>query len=190
MLTTPRLQIRPMQPDDVVEMHRILEACFGADASLSPEQALAERRSYVQWCGLSQQWFGKLHQPPYGERAVVLRETGALIGAAGLVPCLDRFEQIPALQLTGRDRGYFTPEVGLFWAIDPAHQRKGYAAEAAGALIAFAFEQLRIARIIATTEHDNLASQGVMRKLGMRIERNPLPEPPWLQVVGVLASSL
>jgi hypothetical protein len=26
----------------------------------------------------------------------------------------------------------------------------------------------------------------VMRKLGMRIERNPLPEPPWLQIVGVL----
>jgi len=26
----------------------------------------------------------------------------------------------------------------------------------------------------------------VMRKLGMRIERNPLPEPHWLQIVGVL----
>ena len=28
--------------------------------------------------------------------------------------------------------------------------------------------------------------QRVMRKLGMRIERNPSPEPHWLQVVGVL----
>jgi hypothetical protein len=25
-----------------------------------------------------------------------------------------------------------------------------------------------------------------MRKLGMRIEKNPYPEPPWLQVVGIL----
>ncbi len=29
-------------------------------------------------------------------------------------------------------------------------------------------------------------SMGVMRKLGMRIERNPLAGPPWLQVVGIL----
>jgi hypothetical protein len=27
---------------------------------------------------------------------------------------------------------------------------------------------------------------GVMRKLGMRIERNPFPDPPWLQVVGFI----
>jgi hypothetical protein len=27
---------------------------------------------------------------------------------------------------------------------------------------------------------------GVMRKLGMHLERNPYPEPPWLQVVGVI----
>jgi hypothetical protein len=26
----------------------------------------------------------------------------------------------------------------------------------------------------------------VMRKLGMWVEKNPRPEPPWLQVVGVL----
>lgn len=34
--------------------------------------------------------------------------------------------------------------------------------------------------------YDNLASIGVMKKLGMRIEKNPLAEPPWLQIVGVL----
>jgi hypothetical protein len=27
-----------------------------------------------------------------------------------------------------------------------------------------------------------------MRKLGMRIERNPYPDPFWLQIVGVLAN--
>jgi hypothetical protein len=26
----------------------------------------------------------------------------------------------------------------------------------------------------------------VMRKLGMTLARNPFPDPPWLQVVGVL----
>jgi len=76
--------------------------------------------------------------------------------------------------------------MGLFWAIDPEHQRHGYAAEAAQALIDFAFQQLRVKRLIATTEHDNAASIGVMRKLGMRVEKNPFPDPPWLQVVGIL----
>ena len=53
-------------------------------------------------------------------------------------------------------------------------------------LIDFAFQQLRVKRLIATTEYDNLASIGVMRKLGMTLAKNPLPDPPWLQVVGIL----
>jgi len=28
---------------------------------------------------------------------------------------------------------------------------------------------------------------GVMRKLGMQIERNPFSDPPWMQVVGFIA---
>ncbi len=185
-METARLTIRPFQPDDSVELHRILNECFGADPAQDPQQALDERRSYAHWSALSQEWFAKLHQPPYGERAVLLRASGALIGAVGLVPCLDRFEQIASLRAGPNDRGFSTTEVGLFWAIDPAHQRQGYAAEAARALIDHAFGALNISRIVATTEHDNMASQGVMRKLGMRIERNPLPSPSWLQVVGVL----
>ena len=36
------------------------------------------------------------------------------------------------------------------------------------------------------TNYDNAASIGVMRRLGVAIERNPLPEPPYMQIVGVL----
>jgi RimJ/RimL family protein N-acetyltransferase len=43
-----------------------------------------------------------------------------------------------------------------------------------------------LATVIATTRYDNLASQRVMERLGMRVERNPHPEPPWFQVVGTL----
>jgi len=39
------------------------------------------------------------------------------------------------------------------------------------------------------TEYDNLASQGVMRRLGMKLEKTPFPDPPWLQVVGILRRS-
>jgi RimJ/RimL family protein N-acetyltransferase len=76
----------------------------------------------------------------------------------------------------------------LFWAISPAYQRCGYATEAAAALIAWGFRELRLARIVivAGTEHDNLASQAVMKSLHMRIEANPYNEPPWFQTVGLL----
>ena len=53
-------------------------------------------------------------------------------------------------------------------------------------MIDHGFAELGLARIVATTERDNLASIAVMRRLGMRVEQNPLPEPHWFQVVGWL----
>jgi len=47
---------------------------------------------------------------------------------------------------------------------------------------------LHLARVVATTERENVASIGVMRRLGMRVEENLQPEPAWFQVVGVLAA--
>jgi len=188
ILETPRLIVRPFMPEDLRAIHRILDLTFGDGSNIDDPAALQERRSWLEWSILNQEWFPKLHQPPYGERAVVLRVTDALIGAVGYVPCLDRFEQLPSFGAGNGLASYATAEFGLFWAIDPEHQRHGYATEAARAMIEHAFGELGLKRIIATTEYDNHASQAVMRKLGMRLEHNPLPEPHWLQVVGILAN--
>jgi RimJ/RimL family protein N-acetyltransferase len=186
VLETPRLAIRPFVPDDLPIIHRILDACFGDGSKTHDPAALTERAAWLQWQIASYAQLARLHQPPYGDRGVVLRATGELIGSVGCVPSFMPFEQLPSLH-TGRiPPGVATPEFGLFWAIDPAHQGRGYATEAAGALMAHAFRVLRVKRVVATTEHDNLASQAVMRKLGMRLERNPLPDPWYLQVVGIL----
>ena len=123
---------------------------------------------------------------PYGDRAIAGREDERLIGACGYVPLLDRYGQIPALRGGSARPGATSAEVGLYWALAPAARGRGYATEAGRALVEFAFAELGLGRIVATTGYDNVASIGVMRRLGMRIERNPLPEPPWLQVVGVL----
>ncbi|NTU62067.1 MAG: GNAT family N-acetyltransferase [Chloroflexi bacterium] len=186
VLETPRLIIRAFQPDDLHAIHRILDLTFGDGSKIGDEHALNERHEWLEWSRLSAEWLPKMLQPPYGDRAVVLKRTDAVIGAVGLVPCFDVFEQIPGLERGGPPSAYRVAEIGLFWAIDPDQQRQGYATEAAQALIDFAFQQLRVKRLIATTEYDNAASIGVMRKLGMRIEKNPFPEPPWLQVVGIL----
>ncbi len=186
ILETPRLLIRPFILEDLPDIHRILDLTFGDGSKIGDAAALQERASWLQWSMLNQEWFPKMDQPPYGDRAIALKATSAVIGSVGYVPILDVHEQIPGLRTANQPSGYTTPEVGLFWAIDPDHQRHGYATEAAQAMIDHAFAQLRLKRIIARTEYDNHASQAVMRKLGMRLEHNPLPEPHWLQVVGIL----
>jgi RimJ/RimL family protein N-acetyltransferase len=189
VLETPRLLIRPFVMDDLQDVHRLFDVELNnADLGTEGVETLAERAQWLQWAVLNTVQLAKLNQPPYGDRAVILKSTRELIGSCGFVPCLNPFEQLPGLAPDAVSGGSVlnTTEFGLFYAISPAHRGQGFAPEAARALMDYAFQSLRLKRIVATTDYDNIASIGVMRKLGMRIEKNPLPEPPWLQVVGVL----
>jgi ribosomal-protein-alanine N-acetyltransferase len=187
-LETVRLLIRPFVPEDLPAVHQLLDVDLAeAEMGNEGEQSLEERRRWLDWTVLNYDQLAKLYQPPYGDRAIVSRDTGTLIGACGYVPCLGPYSQVPTLQAGGGTvAGVGATEFGLFWAIAPTQQRRGYATEAGRALIDYAFDAFSLGRIIATTTHDNAASIGVMRKLGMTIDRNPLPTPPWLQTVGVL----
>jgi ribosomal-protein-alanine N-acetyltransferase len=188
-LETPRLVIRPFCTADLRPIHRLLDVELReVELGTVGAQTLHERAEWLQWTVLSYTQLAKLYQPPYGERAVVHKQTQQLIGACGFVPCLDAFEQFSGFSPAPRPSHHWltTPELGLFYAITPALQGQGYATEAAQVLVHYAFQHLRLKRIVATTTYENAASMGVMRKIGMRIERNPSPEPPWLQVVGVL----
>src|SRR5215510_8980942 len=188
-LETRRLLIRPFSMDDLQPMHRLLDVDLReAELGTVGAQTLPERAEWLQWTILSYTQLAKLYQPPYGERAIEHKQTQQLIGACGFVPCLDAFEQFAVLSPARRPSRHwlFTPEFGLFYAITPAFQGQGYATEAAQALFNSAFQPPRLKRIVATTTYQNAASMGVMRKIGMRIARNPYPEPPWPQIVGVL----
>jgi RimJ/RimL family protein N-acetyltransferase len=81
---------------------------------------------------------------------------------------------------------HVSAEFGLFWGMLPAYQRNGYATEAAKGFTQHIFSLLNPRRLVATTERDNLASQAVMKKLGMTILTNPGDKPFWFEVVGVL----
>ena len=63
------------------------------------------------------------------------------------------------------------PEVFKTWEIgyifNPAFQNKGYATEAAGAVIRFVFEKLNAHRIIAHCSPENIPSWKVLEKCGM-----------------------
>lgn len=59
-------------------------------------------------------------------------------------------------------------EIG--WALDPAHQGLGLAAEAVAELLAIAFEGLGLRRVTANCFADNEPSWRLMERLGMRRE--------------------
>lgn len=187
-LETNRLLIRPFTMEDLEDTHQLFDIAL-EDANMGDSGALSldARREYLQWAVLNYRQLENLHQPPYGDRAVVLKEDGRLIGSVGYVPCLNAFGQLPLpglIRAKGKHR--YSTEFGLFYAISPTYQRQGFATEATQRLVQYAFEQLGLWRIVATTDYDNQASIAVMRKLGMNILRNPDPDPPWLQVVGFL----
>jgi RimJ/RimL family protein N-acetyltransferase len=184
VLESERLRIRSFRNTDLPHLFQIKQNIGWVDAAKTAEQQLLDEANYLEWAVRNERQLAQMGQPPYGDRAVLLKENDQLIGSVGLVPCVDVYGQLPSL---GGQANYpATAEVGLLWLIDSAHQGKGYATEAAQTLIDYAFGFMRLQRLIATTEYDNLASQAVMGKLGMTIEHNPFPDPPWLQVVGIL----
>jgi ribosomal-protein-alanine N-acetyltransferase len=166
-LLTDRVEIRPFVRGD----RDVCRVLLGGE----PE----ERDRWLEWTVRSPRELAALAQPPYGDRALVERATGRVVGAIGLVPSL--------LPLAPDGRGFTArsrPEVGLFWALLPEHRGRGYATEGARTVGAWALDKFGLERIIATTERDNSASIRVMERLGMRILHHGGP-PEWLQVVGV-----
>ena len=193
-LESERLRIRPFRKDDLETIHRILDDGFGQDerinATDSDATALTERRSWLRWRIVSYEWLAKMVQPPYGDRSIVLKSNDELIGSVGFGPLSNAFSQVPELRDGNPASTHNSTEFGLFCVISSVYQKHGYATEAGRVMIDYAFNQLNLHRILACTEYDNLASQRVMRKLGMTILRNPLPDPPWLQVVGLLNNTV
>lgn len=162
----------------------LMAADFGNQGAKTRE----EREHWLQWTIWSYEELAKLNQPPNGDRAVILKQTQHIIGACEFMPSFGPFWQLPSGRSANQQVEVHlnSPEFGLYYALSPVYQPQGYATEATQALIDYAFTQLQLKLIVATTTYENVASIGVMRKVGMRIEKNPYPDPPWFQVVGIL----
>lgn len=90
----------------------------------------------------------------YGWSAICLKETEEPIGFTGLSKV--NFE------------AKFTPATEIGWRMVPRHWRKGYALEAALALVQHGFEELKLNEIVAFAVPQNTASTGLMQRLGMK----------------------
>jgi RimJ/RimL family protein N-acetyltransferase len=68
-------------------------------------------------------------------------------------------------------------EIELLYALAPNAWGQGLATEGATALLLYAFDTLKLSRVWARTNRLNVASQRVIRRLGMRPGDNPELEP-------------
>jgi RimJ/RimL family protein N-acetyltransferase len=186
---TDRLIVREFRNDDLGEIYRILDVELRYRNAEGEVSSIAQRKKWLDWTIKGYEQNKLLMNPPFGDNAVVLKENMQLIGACGLVPVLAPLGQIPYYRYIAdvRDEKMNYPEVGLFLAISSHYQCRGFAFEAANALVKLAFSKLKLGRIIAITRSHNNPSIAVMKRLGMRVEK--IPEHTWMQVVGILENS-
>ncbi len=145
-IKTKRLTIRPIQVGDEKEVHE-----YAGDRSLTmmfylPKETFEETAEFVkknaeEWKSADQTDF-----------EFVILPDGRIIGGCGC----DLGH--------GADRSYAT----LGWIINRVHRNRGYASEAASAVLDLAFENLEIGRVYAQCDIENPASFGVMRRIGMK----------------------
>ncbi|MBT4500443.1 MAG: GNAT family N-acetyltransferase [Gemmatimonadetes bacterium] len=129
----------------------------------------------------------RYNNPPLGYRAVVLQESQILIGTVGY-DCyfLGREERCLFDESAyAQDSAHRTLEFGVGYFIAAEHRSRGFGAEAVRALIDFAFESIGVQRLWAETWHENRSSIELMKRVGMRVGRNPDPEA-WPGVFGVI----
>jgi hypothetical protein len=79
-LETDRLKIRPLTANDLSVCHQLYLDTRWAEKGLTDEQNLQIRRGWLDWTIRNYAELDRLNQPPYGDRAVELRENSQLIG--------------------------------------------------------------------------------------------------------------
>lgn len=149
VLTTTRLILRPWQDSD--------HAPFLA-MSVDPEVMahllpFASPQAITGWINRQQM---HLAENGFCFWAIESKESGAFMGAAGL--------------LRISYKAHFTPAVEVGWRLARRFWGQGYAPEAAGAALQFGFEHLGLTEIVANTVPSSHNSRRVMAKLGMSSE--------------------
>jgi RimJ/RimL family protein N-acetyltransferase len=150
VLETARLRLRQMTLDDVEPLLQVL----GDPVAMAHYPAPFTRQRVEEWVSWNLRNYA---EHGYGLWAVELKESNACIGDCGLT-----WQRVDA----DGGRGL---EVG--WHIRRDLWNRGYATEAGLACLDYARDVLRQPHLISIIGRDNLASQAVARKLGMRIER-------------------
>ena len=145
VLTTDRLDLRPLAPAVAAALCRDREqASRDLGCDISPDWPDADL-----WGVLSRQAYMTPDEAVWRIWLIIDREDGLVVGDV-------TFLGPPSQEGT----------VGIAYGVVPSHRRRGYATEAARALIAWAEEQPGVRTIAAACADDNLASIRTLRRLG------------------------
>jgi RimJ/RimL family protein N-acetyltransferase len=146
-IVTARLVMRPYELGDLADLHTVLYNDDAAMALLGGPRELVATRAALERSIRQQRLDGYSFWP------VIERASGKLVGEAGLFP----------LAPGG-------PDISLGYAFGAAHWGRGYATEAARAVLAEAFGPLGLTRVVAITREANTGSRNVLRKLGFSMQ--------------------
>jgi len=148
-LETERLVLRPLTIDDAAFILALLTdpdwLRYIGDRGV---RTLTDARDYLRGGPLAM-----YERHDFGPLAVVDRETSEPMGTCGLI------------------KRETLDDVDIGYAFLPAYRGRGYALEAARAVLASAREVPGLTRIVAITTQDNESSCRLLERLGLQYER-------------------
>ena len=157
-IETSRLRLRALMPEDLGAMHAI--------------QSRADVSRWLYWdprsedevrAVLARQIARTREAPETGvSLAVELKGTGEAVGHVTMTVAPEHRQG----------------EIGFI--LHPDYQGRGYATEAGEAMLALAFDTYDLHRVCGRLEARNVASAGVLARLGMRLEAH-LVENEWVK---------
>lgn len=148
-LETERLLLRDFTEEDWPRVHQYASNEDAVRFMLWGPNAEEDTQAFIKRTLASYQASPRLNY----EVAVIRKEDGRFIGG------------------TGFHIDEHAPEIAeLGYCYHPDYWGRGYASEAASALIAYGFRELGLHRIYAKCHPDNIGSAQVMRKVGMTYE--------------------
>ncbi len=151
----PRLDLIPLTPE-------LLRASLARDSRLVAERlGLSVPELWPEIPDVLERRLRQLEAEPALQpwllRAMVQRDRRVMVGHIG-------FHAGPGAEYLRP----WSPGVELGYTVFPAHRRRGYAAEACAALMAWAHREHGITRFVASIRPDNAPSQALAHKLGFR----------------------
>lgn len=145
-IETERLILREWKPEDLP---------FFAAINQDPKvmECLLKPLTEAETAAMIERIQKHFKEHGFGLFACILKETSQCIGFVGL--------NIPEFT------SHFTPCVEIGWRLSSQAWGKGYATEAARAVLQAGFEEFNLQEIVAFTVPANKRSQRVMEKIGM-----------------------
>lgn len=144
-LATKHLILRPFTPDDFAAIHEYSSKETVCKFMEWGPNTKEDTKKFLDSVLLSY-----TYNPRSSYDFIITLKDGTVVGACGLY-----FNQT----LTIPSVGYVLNDI--YWG-------KGYATEATKALLAFAFNTLKVGVVNATCDEDNIASSKVLAKAGLR----------------------